>query len=133
MQKLKKKGLSLSAAIGLACAVVLTVILCLPFAAAVCQGALPLSGAFAWAATAAGLSVLIATLFIARTRQRQALPTGGIIGGGFALLCALLCALGGEGFFFGGWLLWLAGAVLLGGLLGAVMSIGQNQHKKRRF
>lgn len=133
MQKLKKKGLALSAAIGLACAVALTALLCLPFAAAVCRGVLPLSGAFIWAATAAGLGVFIATLLIARTRQRQALPTGGIIGGGFVLLCALLCALGGRGFTFGVWLLWLAGAVLLSGLLGAIMSIGQNKHKKRRF
>lgn len=133
MQKLKKKGLAASAAIGLGCAIVLTALLCLPFAAAICRGILPMSGAFICAATAAGLGVFIATLFIAGLRQRQALPTGDIIGGGFVLLCALFCALGGKGFTFGGWLLWLAGAVLLGGLLGAFMSIGQNKHKKRRF
>ncbi len=132
MLKLQKKSLSLSALIGLGCAVVLTGLFCLPFAAAVYHQALPLESAWMWAVLSAGLSVFVTTLVIARLRQRQALPTGGCIAGGFLLLAALVCALGGEGFLFGTWLLWLGGAVALGGLLGAVMSIRQNSHKKRR-
>lgn len=132
LSKLKKQGLLPSVAVGTGAALVLTALLCLPFAAAVCKGALPLETGFLWAALSAGLSVLLSSLAVARARARQSLPTGAAIAGAYTLLAALICALGGQGFVFGSWLLWLAGAVFLGGLLGAVMSIRQNPHGKRR-
>ncbi len=133
MSKLKKKNIAVSAAAGVLAAIALTALLCLPFAAAVRHQVLSLGGVWVWAVLAAGLSVFISTLVIARARQRQALPTGGCIAGGVLLSAALVCALGGAGLHFGVRFLWLGGAVLAGGMLGAVMSIRQNQHKKRRF
>lgn len=132
MSKLKKQGLLLSAAMGAGAAALLTAVLCLPFAAAISKGALPLETSLVWALIAAGVSVMLASLVVARARARQFLPTGAAIAGLYALLAALVCALGGKGFSFGPWLLWLIGTVLFGSLLGAVMSIRQNTHGKRR-
>lgn len=129
---LKKKGLVPAAAMGLGGALLLTALLCLVLAAVIHHETLPLSAAGLCAAIAAGLSVFAATLVISRLRGRQAMPTAGIIAGGFVLLAALICALGGRGFDFGPWLLRLCIAAAAGGLLGAVMSIGQNPHKKTR-
>lgn len=132
LAKLRKKGLPVSAAAALLAALVLTALLCLPFAAAMCREALPLTGVQLWSVLAAGLSVMIATLVTARLRGRQALPTGAIVAGGYIVLAALACALGGADAAFGPWLWQLGAAVLAGGLLGAFMSIRQKSHKKRR-
>ena len=56
----------------------------------------------------------------------------GGIGLGFVTLAALACALGGGKCAFGLWLAYLAGAAAAGGLIGALTSVRQNRHKKRR-
>lgn len=132
MSKLRKMNLPAAGGIGLCAAVLLTVLLCIPGAAMINGGLLPLSTCAVWAYAAAGISVFAATLTMTRLRKRQAMPTAGIIAGGYILLSAALCAFGGEGTAFGRWLWQLILAVAAGGLVGAVMSIRQNPHKKRR-
>ncbi len=129
---LKKKGLLPAAAIGLGAALGMTALLCLGAAALIHNGALPMSAAGLLAVSAAGVSIWGAVLTVSRIRGRQAMPTVGVIAGGFLLLAALLCALGGEKASFGPWLWQLGLAALAGGLLGAVMSLRQNSHKKGR-
>lgn len=129
---LKKRGLLVSAAAGLGMALCLTALLCLALAALIQRQTLPMSAAGLGAALAAGLSVFAAVLLIAGRRQRQAMPLAGLVAGGFLLLAALLCALDSGGADFGPWLLRLGGTVSAGGILGAIMSIGQNTHTKRR-
>ena len=132
MSFLKKQSFPLSAAIGEGCALLLTAALLLPAAWAVSAELLPLEAGPMLACAAAGLAVLVPTAVIARARGQQALITGGAIGGGYILLTALACALGGEKSAFGAWLATLAGAVLLGALAGALLSVRQNRHKRRR-
>ncbi len=128
----RKRPFIVCAAIGWGCALVLTALLCLPLAWAVTKEILPEPAGPAACALAAGLSVLIPTAVIVRGRGREALATGGAIGGGYLLLAALACALAGSRSAFGPWLIWLAAAVLAGGLAGSMVSIRQNTHKKRR-
>ena len=129
---LRKKGLVPAAAIGLGGAVLLTALLCLLFAGIIHRETLPLSAAEYCAAAAAGIAVFAATLIVSRLRGRQAMPTAAIIAGGLVFLAALICALGGAGSEFGPWLIHLCIAAFCGGLLGAIMSIGHNPHKKSR-
>lgn len=129
---IKKKGLLTAASIGVGAAVLLTVLLCLVFAAIIHREILPLSAAGACAAGAAGVAVFAASLVTGRLRERQALPLAGLIAAGLVLLAALLCALGGSAASFGPWLPRLCGASAGGALLGAVMSIRQNPHRKTR-
>lgn len=131
-KKLKKSGLALSAGIGLVAALGMTALFCLGAAALIRRGTLPMQTADVCASVSAGVAVWITVWSITRMRGRQALPTAACIAGGYVLLAALLCAMGGEKSTFGAWLWWLSAAVSGGGLLGAVMSIRQNTHKKRR-
>ena len=132
MTFLKKRSFIVCVAIGLGCALVRTALLCLPIAWAQAKEVLPETAGGAAAAAAAGLSVLVPTAVIVKSRGREALATGGAIGGAYVVLAALLCALAGSKSAFGTWLVVLAAAVLLGGLVGAMVSIRQNTHKKRR-
>lgn len=132
MSKLKKRSLPVAGAAGLAGAVVLTALLLLPLALAIHRELLGRELGASCAIGAAGLSVAAAVWIIAKGRGRQALATGGIVALGYVLLAALFCALGGEGSTFGGWLLYLTGAAFAGGLAGAVLSIRQNPHRKKR-
>ena len=132
MSKLKKLNLPAAGGIGRGLAVLMTVLLCIPGAAVINGGILPLAACDGWACGAAGVAVFAATMMLGKLRKRQALPTAGIIAGGYILLCAALCAFGEEGSAFGPWLGRLLCAVAAGGVLGAVMSIRQNPHKKRR-
>ena len=131
MSGLKKMNLPVSVCVGLACAVLLTLLLCVPGAMIVNRGILPMSVCPYWAAGAAGLAVLFAALVIAGARKRQTLPTAAALAGGYVVL-ALLMALIMGGSLAGGWLARLVIAVAVGGFLGAIMSIRQNPHKKRR-
>lgn len=132
MMIFKKRSFIVCAAIGEGCALVLTALLCLPIAWALTKEALPETAGGIAAAAAAGLSVLVPTAVIVRSRGRETLATGGAIGGAYLALAALLCALSGSRSAFGPWLVYLAAAVLLGGLAGAMVSLRQNTHKKRR-
>ena len=132
MSILKKKSFTLTVAIGLGAALVLTALLLLPMALLIHKQALGLTMGWLCAALAAGLSVFIPTAVIVRVRGRQALATGGALALGYVLLAALVCALGGSGFAFGSWLIRLAVAVTAGGLAGSMVSIGQNTRRKRR-
>ena len=132
MSFLKKRSFALCAAIGEGCALALTALLLLPVAAGVSAEALPMQAGGYLAFLAAGISVLIPTAVIAKARGRQALATGGVIGGGYGLLAALACALAGSKSAFGLWLAYLAGAAAVGALAGAMLSVRQNRHKKRR-
>ncbi len=128
----RKKSLIVSAAIGEGCALALTAVLLLPVAWAVIRELLPEGVGGGCAAGIAGISVWGATVFIVRCRGREALATGGIIAGAYVLLAALACALGGDKCAFGLWLAYLTAAVLAGALAGALMSVRQNTHKKRK-
>lgn len=130
---LKKKGLLPAAAIGLSAALGMTALLCLGIAALIHNGTLPMAAAGLCAVASAGVSIWCAVLMVSRLRGRQAMPTAGIIAGGFVFLAALICALGGEKSTFGPWLWQLGLAALAGGILGAVMSLRQNSHKKARM
>ncbi len=132
MSFLKKKTFAVSAAIGEGCALVLTALLLLPVAWAVASGMVGEAAGGICACVAAGLGVLVPTAVIARARGREALATGGAIALGLVALAALLCALGGGKCAFGLWLAYLTGAVAVGGLTGALTSVRQNRHKKRR-
>lgn len=132
MSFLKKRPFALCAAIGEGCALILTALLLLPAAWAVSAEALPMEAGAALPFAAAALAVFVSTAVLARLRGRQALATGGAVGGGYILLAALACALSGEKGAFGLWLAWLAAAVLAGAVAGALVSVRQNRHKKRR-
>ncbi len=132
MSFLKKSSFAVCAAVGTGCAIVLTALLLLPFAWAVQRQWLPQQGGWLYAAGCAFAAVLVPTAVIARTRRRQAMATGGVLSLAYVALVALLCALGGKNCAFGLWLAALAAAALAGGMAGAVLSIRQNTHKKRR-
>lgn len=132
MAKLKKLNLPAACGVGLCAALALTALLCIPGAVVIDRGALPLDLAPVWATAAAGLAVFAAALLLSKVRGRQALPAAGAVAGGYILLAAVLCALGGDKSGFGPWLWKLAIAVMSGALLGAVLSIRQNPHRKRR-
>ena len=129
---LKKKSFAVCAAMGECCAILLTAVLLLPVALAVSGEVLPEALGGICAVAAAGISVFVPTVVIARIRARQVLATAGAIALGYVVLAALCCALGGAGSAFGLWLLRLAAAVGAGGLMGAVLSIRQNTHRKRK-
>lgn len=131
-KKLKKSGLALTSAVGLGAALGVTALLCLGAAALIRRGTLPMRMADVCAAVSAGVAVWLVVWLITRARGRQALPTAACVAGGYVLLAALLCAMGGEKSAFGAWLWRLSAAVAGGGLLGAVMSLRQNTHRKRR-
>ena len=132
MSFLKKRSFAAAAAIGEGCALILTALLLLPVAWGVSASLLPQTAGALCAPAAAGLAVLLTTAVIAKVRARQALATGGAIGGVYVTLAALLCALGGAKSAFGLWLAYLAAAVAVGVLAGALLSVRQNRHKKRR-
>ena len=132
MSFLKKSSFAVAAAIGEGCALVLTALLLLPVAWAVSGEMLPETAGALCAPAAAGLAILAPTAVIARTRGRDALATGGAIGGVYVALAALLCALGGANCTFDMRLAYLAGAAAAGALLGALVSVRQNRHKRRR-
>ncbi|MCD8115891.1 MAG: hypothetical protein LUE21_02045 [Oscillospiraceae bacterium] len=132
MSKLKKMSFPAAAAVGEAGALALTAVLLLPVAAAIHRESLGQEWTWLCAVTAAGLSICAATVFVARSRDRQALATGGTIALGYVALAALLCAMGGAGSAFGVWLARLAAGAAAGGLVGAVLSIRQNVHRKKR-
>ncbi len=131
MFRLKKSGLVPAAAIGLLFAVCLTALLCLPLSAAVYRELVPSDSAGALAYIAAGLSVFFTVFIIARRRARQALPTAGLIAGGYCVLAAIVCAVCGTAARFGVWLAVLAAAVAVGALLGAVLSIRKKPRARR--
>ena len=132
MSFLKKRSFLVCVGMGEGCAVVLTALLLLPCAWAIHCELLPQQAGWLCAAGCAMVSVLIPAAVIARVRRREALATGGAIALGYVTLAALMCALGGKGYDFGVWLGALAAAVAAGGLLGAVLSVRQNTHKRRR-
>ena len=132
MSILKKKSFTLVAAIGLGTALVLTALLLLPMALLIHKEVLGLSMGWLCAALSAGLSVFLSTAVIVKARGRQALATGAVLAGGYVLLAMLLCAMGGSGFSFGPWLIRLLIAVIVGGLVGAMVAIRQNTRRKRR-
>ena len=132
MSFFKKRPFAVCAAVGEGCALILTALLLLPAAWAVSSEMLPERLCLPAAIAAAGLAVLLPSAVIARIRGREAVPLAGAIGGGYILLAAVACALGGEKSAFGPWLLYLAGAAVAGALLGAVLSVRQNRHKKHR-
>ena len=127
----KKWKLPTAAGIGLGCAALLTPILCAPGAWIAARGTLPLGACPYWAACAAFLAVFLPVFFIAGARKRQALPTGGAVAGGYAAIALILSLVCGNA-TGGAWLGRVVIAVFAGGALGAVMSIRQNPHKKRR-
>ena len=132
MSVLKKKSFALCAAIGEGAAIVLTLLLLLPVAAVVNSGTVgEQTGAIA-VNICAGVGVLVPTLVIARARGQQALATGGAIALCYVVLAGVCCALGGGNAAFGMWFAWLAAAVAAGGLIGALLSIRQKSHRKRR-
>lgn len=128
----KKRSFIVCTAVGVTAAAVFTALLCLPLAWAVTREALPEAYGGACAAAVSGLAVLIATAVIVRSRGREALAMGGAIGAGYALLAALLCAMSGGNSAFGPWLIALCAAVFAGGVAGALISVRQNTHKKRK-
>jgi putative membrane protein (TIGR04086 family) len=132
MSKWKKKGLLPWCAVGLAAAGILTALVCLVLAAVIEKGGIPMNLAQPVSIGTAGISVLVVTAAVTKLRGRQYLATGAALGGGYGLICALLCALSGAGAAFGLWNLWLICAVMAGGMLGAIMSIGKKSHAKRR-
>lgn len=132
MSFLKKWSFALCAAAGEGCALILTALLLLPAAWAVSSEALPMQAGLLLPYIAACLAVLVPTAVIARVRGREALITGGTIGGVYILLSALACALSGTKSAFGPWLGYLAAAVLAGALAGALLSVRQNRHKRHR-
>ncbi len=132
MSFLKKWSFGLCVTAGEGCALALTALLLLPAAWAVSAQALPLQAGLPLPYIAAGLAVLAPTAAIGRVRGRQALAMGGAIAGGYILLAALVCALGGAKCAFGPWLGILAAAVGAGALAGALLSVRQNRHKRRR-
>ena len=134
MSAWKKLGLLPAGGVGLGASVVLTALLCLAMTPLFTKELLPLSGTDAAAVAAAGLSVFLAVRTVAGRRGRQALATAGITAGGYIVLAALVCALGGRGAAFGPWLWRLSAAVAAGGLLGAIMSLrrsGSRRGKRR--
>ena len=132
MSFLKKRYFAVCAGIGEACALALTALLALPIAWAIRSEALPQSLGGICAAVCAGIGVLISTAVIARARGRQAMATGGAVGGGAVVLAALCCALGGSRCAFGPWLGVLAAAAGVGAVAGALLALRRNTHKRRR-
>ena len=132
MSVLKKKSFPVCIAAGVICALLLTVLTLLPFAWAIHGEALGENMQGPCCLIAVWISVFVPTVIIAKTRGRQALATGGSIALGYVVLAALLCALGGSACAFGMWLVWLAADAAVAGLIGAVLSLRQNRHKKRR-
>ena len=132
MSFLKKSSFAVCAAIGEGCAALLTAVLLFPAAWAVSAEAATLDMGSICAFIVSGLSVSIPTAVIARVRGREALATAGAIGGGYILIAAVLCALGGPKNAYGPWLGYLSAAVVVGALAGALLSVRQNKHKKRR-
>ncbi len=128
----KKRGLLPSSIMGLAAAVILTALLCLALTPIITRGILPPESASSAGCVSAGLAVFAAVYYVSKSRGRQAMPTAGIIAGGYLLLAALVCALGGSGFEFGAWLGRDAVAAGLGAFLAAVMSIGKKPVKRNR-
>ena len=131
MSSLKKWSLPAAAGAGIAAVILLTVLLCLPGAALIDREVLPLSSAPYWAAGSACAAACAATLAVCKIRKRQTLPTAASIAAGAALF-DLLCAVIGGAEAVGPWMIRLLFALFTGGLLGAVLSIRQNAHKKRR-
>ena len=132
MSKLGKLNLPAAGGIGLCLAVLLTVILCVPGAAAINSGFLPLSAAQAWAVAAAGLAVFVAVFILTRIRRRQALPLAGFVACGYILTASAISAAAGGGVPVGVWIWRLCLCVLCGGCAGALLSIGQKPRKRHR-
>ena len=131
MSAWKKLGLLPASAAGLGIAIVLTALLCFALTPVFTKEVLPLDRANAAALLAAGLSILVAVRLTTGLRRKQTLATAGCIAGGYLLLAALVCALGGQRFDFGLWIVRLASAALAGGLLGAIMSLRSSPKKRR--
>ena len=132
MQFFRKRSFPICAAVGEGCALALTGLVLLPVAWAIGREFIPEAAGAICAPAAAGLSVLVTTAVIARSRGREALATGAAIGLSYLLLAALLCAMGGGKTAFGPWLAWLSAALCAGGLAGALLSVRRNIHKKRK-
>ena len=81
MSFLKKKSLLACVGIGTLCALAVTALLLAPCAWAIRGELLPESAGWLCAAGSGGLGVLASTAFIVRVRRRQAMATGGAIGG----------------------------------------------------
>ena len=132
MSFLKKKSLLACVGIGTLCALAVTALLLAPCAWAIRGELLPESAGWLCAAGSGGLGVLTSTAVIVHVRRRQAMATGGAIGGCCLALAALCCDLGGKGYGFGMWLGALAAALLAGGLAGALLSSRRKSPKRRR-
>ena len=127
----KKRSLLSAGVLALGLAVLFTAALCLAAVPLFLGEVLPLERAPETARVLAGIAVFAVVLWVSRARG-QPLPAAGIVGGGFVLLAALLCALGGIRSSFGPWLSHLALAVGTGALLGAVMSLRKKGRGRRR-
>ena len=132
MQKWKKTGLVPAGLITLGAAVLLTAVFALLWVPLILRGWLPDGDYSLYAAAAAGLGVFTAVTAAVRLRGRQPMQTAGIVCGGFLLLEALMCALGGESCAFGGWLASTAAAAAAGAFAGAVMSLLKTGRGRRR-
>ena len=132
MHKLKKNSLPLGAAAGVLCAASVTLLICLLMAELIYHQRIPMN-VLSWCATAAaGIGMMAGALTAAGLCHRRSLPAIGAAGGAcLFILMVFRVASGIEG-PFGVWFLRAAGAVLCGCGLGALMSIRQNRHKKRR-
>lgn len=132
MSKLKKMSFPAAASLGVAGALLLTAVLLLVFAALIHREVLGQEWGWLCAVASAGLSICAATVAVARSRGRQALAIGVAITLGYVALAALLCAMGGSNSAFGIWLARLTVGAVAGALAGAMLSIRQNAHRKKR-
>ncbi len=127
----KKLGLLPAGCVGVGASAGCTALLCLALTPLFTKEYISLDRAELLAPMAAGIAVFAVAWVLTRRRGRQTLATSGIVAGGYILLAALVCALGGRDFGFGPWLGRLVLAVGAGALLGAIMSLRATPGKKR--
>jgi len=131
MSGFKKMGLLPSCLVSIAAVILSTALFCLAITPLFLRGFLPQEAGSSCASAAAGTAVFVMVFLTDKIRGRQAMPAAGIIAGGTVLLAVLVCALGGNGFNFGSSIFRLAAATIVGGLIGAVMSIRKSAGKRR--
>lgn len=132
MSVLKKMSFMACAAAGTAAELLFTLILLLPVSVLVNKQLLEEEICRILPMIAAGISVFLSEIIMARTRKKQALAMGGVLAGLYIVLASLLCVLGGTNCEFGYWLLWLSTAVLAGGVMGAA-AVSGNKRKRMRY
>lgn len=132
MRKMKKNSVLFLLLIGLSGSAVITAVLCLCISAAVYRGILPPEGTGLYAVIAAGAALFVEALLISRRRGKQPLLTGGMLAGGWIILCVLLSLCIGGGAVSGEWFFHLSLTSAAACLLGSVMSIAGRTGKRRR-